>query len=130
MEEVHRVRVAAVLAADADLEAGSRLASKLDAGPHEGADADCVDRGERIAIEDLLLHRGIELMIAPRRHHQRPTCSDPNAVAPNNRSCAHCESIRSEGREGRSNYDRTGLAAGAVCPECGARKDDFEMVQV
>src|SRR5438128_11511511 len=43
MEEIDRRRVAAVLAADADLEVGLRLAAALDAHAHHGADAFLVD---------------------------------------------------------------------------------------
>ena len=55
MEEMDGRRVAAVLTADADLEVGPRLATALDAGPHEIPDALRVNRRKRILLEDLLL---------------------------------------------------------------------------
>src|SRR5437762_178183 len=55
VEEVNRCGVAAVLAADSDLQLGTRLASALDADAHEIAHALHVDRRERILFEDLLL---------------------------------------------------------------------------
>src|SRR5204863_3798920 len=55
VEEMNRRGVAAVLAADSDLQRGTRLASALDADADEIADALHVDRRERILFEDLLL---------------------------------------------------------------------------
>src|SRR6266478_5183210 len=55
VEEVDRRGVAAVLAADADLEVLARLAPALDADADEVADALHVDRRERILLEDLLV---------------------------------------------------------------------------
>jgi hypothetical protein len=53
--EVDRCRVAAVLAADADLEAGARLAAALGADAHQLADAVLIDGDERIDLQDRLL---------------------------------------------------------------------------
>src|SRR6266850_1607450 len=55
VEEMHRRRVAAMLAADAELDVGARLLSALDAHGDEVADAVHVDRGERIPFKDLLV---------------------------------------------------------------------------
>src|SRR5438105_510340 len=55
VEEMHRRRVAAMFAADAELDVGTRLPSALNAHRHEVADAVHVDRGERILLEDLLV---------------------------------------------------------------------------
>src|SRR4051794_8451899 len=54
--ERDRLRLAAVLAADADLDVGLRGAPALDADPHQVADAAFVDRLERIRLEDAVLH--------------------------------------------------------------------------
>src|SRR5215468_10548974 len=50
--EGDRRRVAAVLAADADLEPIARLAPALDPDPHQLADAFAVDRHERVGVDD------------------------------------------------------------------------------
>src|SRR5947207_14791325 len=50
--EHDRSRIAAVLAADADLEVPAHLAAALDADPNQRADAIAVDRPERIARQD------------------------------------------------------------------------------
>src|SRR5689334_10582436 len=55
VEEVHRSGVAAVLAADPELEVLARLAAALDADLDQIADALHVGRRERILLEDLLL---------------------------------------------------------------------------
>src|SRR2546425_8404605 len=55
VEEMHRCRVAAMLAADPDLQVGPRLAPALDADAHEIADALHVDRRARISLEDFLV---------------------------------------------------------------------------
>src|SRR5580693_9718111 len=52
MEETDRGGVAAMLAADADLEPGPRGAPALDGDPHELADALLIDRRERGALDD------------------------------------------------------------------------------
>ena len=52
MAEGDRVRIAAVLAADADLEVGPRLAAALGADAHELADAVPIDGDERVDLED------------------------------------------------------------------------------
>src|SRR4051794_25050812 len=52
VEEADRGRVAAVLAADPELEAGPRLAAVAGREPHELADALLVDRLKRRALED------------------------------------------------------------------------------
>src|SRR5262245_52221862 len=52
MAERDRRRIAAVLAADSDLEFGARLAPTLDADTHQFADALAVDRHERIGLQD------------------------------------------------------------------------------
>ena len=52
MEELHRCRVPAVLAADAELEPGPRRAAALHPDPHELADAIDVDARERVALDD------------------------------------------------------------------------------
>src|SRR5688500_11101351 len=54
VEEVDRVRVPAVLAADAELQVGLVLASDPRREAHEPADAGLVDRLERAAVDDLL----------------------------------------------------------------------------
>src|SRR5262249_48522865 len=54
VEEVHRGGVAAVLAADAELQVAARPPPALDAGADDVADAGDVDRRERILLEDLL----------------------------------------------------------------------------
>src|SRR5581483_4229053 len=46
--EGNRIRVAAVLAADADLEVGARAPALLDGEPHLAPDADRVERLERV----------------------------------------------------------------------------------
>ena len=51
-EEGHRGGVAAVLAADADFEIGSRTAALIDANLHELANAAGVDGSERIRLDD------------------------------------------------------------------------------
>src|SRR5882672_11648145 len=58
--ERHRSRIAAMLAANADLEAGAGLASAHDADLHEFADAVTIDRDERIDLEDTLGNVGAE----------------------------------------------------------------------
>src|SRR3954454_16387093 len=50
--ERDRSRIAAVLAADADLEVLAHLAAPLDADPHQRADDVAVDRDERISRQD------------------------------------------------------------------------------
>src|SRR5437868_2705893 len=50
--ERDRSRIAAVFAANADLEALAHLAAALDADPHQRADAVAVDRYERIARQN------------------------------------------------------------------------------
>src|SRR5512133_3995546 len=60
VEEVDRVRVAAVLAADADLQIGLGLAARPRREPHEPAHARGVDRVERAAVDDLLVQVGGE----------------------------------------------------------------------
>ena len=55
LEEADRVGVAAVLAADAELEVRLGLAAGPGRQPHEPADAGPVDRLERAAVHDLLL---------------------------------------------------------------------------
>src|SRR5207247_1900199 len=55
VEEVDRVRVAAVLAADAEPQLGLGLAPGPGGQPHEPAYARLVDRVERAAVDDLLL---------------------------------------------------------------------------
>src|SRR4051812_35624261 len=50
--ERNRLRLAAVLAADAHLDLGLRGAPALDADPHQVADAALVDRLERVRLED------------------------------------------------------------------------------
>ncbi len=56
LEEADRVGIAAVLAADAQLEIGAGLAPDPRRQPHEPADAGLVDRLERAAVEHLALH--------------------------------------------------------------------------
>src|SRR6516162_1949490 len=58
--ECNRGRIAAVLAADADLEAAASGAAALDADAHELADAFSIDRDERIASHDAARHVGAE----------------------------------------------------------------------
>src|SRR5947209_19590617 len=53
MEEIDRVGISAVLAADAELEARVRLAAEPAGEAHEPADARLVDRLERAAVDDL-----------------------------------------------------------------------------
>src|SRR5262245_7537596 len=55
VEEMNRRRVAAVLAADAELEIGPHRAAAFDADAHEIADALDVDRRERVALQNLRL---------------------------------------------------------------------------
>src|SRR5450759_2299273 len=55
VEEVNRRRVAAVLAADPELQVGPAPTAALDAVAHEVADSLYVDRREGILLEDLLL---------------------------------------------------------------------------
>src|SRR4051794_17356475 len=55
MEEVHGLRVAAVLAADADAELGPGRPALLDGDPDQPADAVGVDRLERGDAEDAQL---------------------------------------------------------------------------
>src|SRR5688572_30318249 len=52
VEERDRVRIAAVLTADADLQAGPRCASLFDSGAHELADARHIESLERVRGED------------------------------------------------------------------------------
>src|SRR5690606_19576837 len=58
--ELHGVRVAAVLAADAELDAGAGGVALLGGDLDELADAGLVDRGERVLLEDLGLGVGAE----------------------------------------------------------------------
>src|SRR5262249_59017394 len=51
--ELHAVRLAAVLAADADLQVAAAAAPLLDADPHQPADAVEVDHLERVLPQDL-----------------------------------------------------------------------------
>src|SRR5262249_42318013 len=60
MKERNRGRIAAVLAADADLEVIARRAAALDADPHQLADAFTIDRDERIGREDAALRIGAQ----------------------------------------------------------------------
>ena len=55
MAERDRLRLAAVLAADAELEVVADAAAALDGDPHQVADAVLVDRLERVALEDAVL---------------------------------------------------------------------------
>jgi hypothetical protein len=66
-------RVAAVLAADAELDPGLRRAAPLDADPHQVADAVLVDRLERVALEHSVLEvEGEELALGVvARHPER-----------------------------------------------------------
>ena len=50
--ELDGLRIAAVLAADADLEVGARVASLGGGHLHQLPDASLVERGERILLED------------------------------------------------------------------------------
>ena len=52
MAELHGVGVAAVFAADAELDARAGLVALLDGDLHELADAGLVNRGERILLDD------------------------------------------------------------------------------
>ena len=52
MAELHAVRIAAVFAADAELDVRPRLAAFLDGDLHQLADAGLIDRGERILLHD------------------------------------------------------------------------------
>ena len=52
MEELDRARIAPMLAADADLQAGPRAASRDDALLDERADTVLVDRLERVVLQD------------------------------------------------------------------------------
>ena len=54
MAEGDRLRLAAVLAADAELEVGTHAAAALDGELHQVADALLVDRLERVALEHAL----------------------------------------------------------------------------
>src|SRR5262245_5247689 len=58
--ERHRGRIAAMLAADADLEIGPDLAAAGDADLHQFADAVPIDRDERIDLQDSLADIGAE----------------------------------------------------------------------
>src|SRR4051812_38589706 len=58
VEELDRLRIAAVLAADAEPELRVGLAPDPGGQPHEPADARLVDRLERRAVDDLALHVG------------------------------------------------------------------------
>src|SRR3954447_11381637 len=58
--EGDRGRVAAVLAADADLELGAGLAPAFDADAHQFADTLPVDRHERVGLEDAARRIGPE----------------------------------------------------------------------
>ena len=58
MEEVDRLGVAAVLAADAELEPRMRLAPEPAGEPHQPPDAALVDRLERAAVDDLAVEVG------------------------------------------------------------------------
>src|SRR4051794_21662831 len=53
--ERHRRRIAAMLAADPDLQLRPRLAAALDADLHEFADAGLIDRYERVDLQDAAL---------------------------------------------------------------------------
>src|SRR3989454_5370157 len=56
VEELDRRRIAAVLAADPDLQVLARLAAPLDAHAHHGSDALAIEDLERVGRDDLLLH--------------------------------------------------------------------------
>src|SRR5277367_1547553 len=58
--ERHRSRIAAMLAADADLEIGPRLAAARDADLDQFADAVAIDRDERIDLQNSLGDVGAE----------------------------------------------------------------------
>ena len=53
--ELDRARLAAVLAADAELDLRVRLPPPLDADPHQVADAFGVEHLERVSLEHALL---------------------------------------------------------------------------
>src|SRR4051812_16329863 len=53
--EADRSGIAAMLAADADLERGARLAAALDADPDQFADAVAIDRNKRIDLQNAAL---------------------------------------------------------------------------
>ena len=55
MAQIDAARLAAVLAADADVEVGPRLAAELDGDLHDPADAALVERRERVLGQDALL---------------------------------------------------------------------------
>ena len=65
--ERDRARLAAVLAADAELELGLRAAAALDGDAHQVADAVDVDRLERVALEDPVLAGSASGTCPPRR---------------------------------------------------------------
>ena len=55
MAELNRAGIAAVLAADTEVQLGTRLAAKLCSHGNELADADLVEACERVALVDLLV---------------------------------------------------------------------------
>src|SRR5260221_1130058 len=60
MAELHGIGVAAVFAADAELDAGAGLVALRRRDLDELADAGLVNRGERILLHDLVLRVGTE----------------------------------------------------------------------
>ena len=67
MAERDRRWIAAMLAADADLQIGPRLASARDADLDQFADAVAIDRDERIDLEDSLGYVSAEDILPRRR---------------------------------------------------------------
>src|SRR5687768_17471457 len=51
MAELYRIRIAAVLAANAELDVGTGLPAEGDGGLHQLADAGDIERGERVLLE-------------------------------------------------------------------------------
>ena len=60
MAELHRVRVATVFAADAELDARAGLVALLDGDLDELADTGLVDRGEGVFLHDFVFGVGAE----------------------------------------------------------------------
>ena len=60
MEELHRAGIAAVLAADTQVQLGTDGTAELGSHGHQLADADLVDAGERVVLVDLLVVVGAE----------------------------------------------------------------------
>ena len=114
--ERDRARLAAVLAADPELDARLRASPALDADPHEVADAVLVDHLERVALEDAVLEVGVRnLPSASSRENPSVVCV--RSFVPNEKKSALGRSRRRAAqRAAARSSSRTGTRRSAPPP--------------